>query len=118
MLFSRSGKKDSEILAAMIPMMEELIKPMRFLNDLDAVWDDLSDQERAEIEASRVYKERDHQNRVEHHIEQLTQMIEQLKSLKYRSLRLEMRHFIENWRSQEPDRVKVLQGLIRKNCDL
>ena len=118
MLFSLRGKKDNEILAAIIPMMEELIKPMRFLNDLDAVWNELSDQERVEIEKSRVYKERDHQNKVEEHVERLNRMIEQLKSFKYRNLRLEMQHFLDDWENQEPDRIKVLQGLIRKNCDL
>ena len=118
MIFSLHGKKDSEILAAMIPMMEELIKPMRFLNDLAAVWDDLSDQERSEIEVSRVYKERDHHIKVEERIELLNKMIDQLKSFKYRNLRLEMQHFLDDWKNQEPDRIKVLQGLIRKNCDL
>lgn len=37
MLFSLNKKNDTEILADMIPMMEALIKPMRFLSDLGAV---------------------------------------------------------------------------------
>lgn len=118
MIFSLRKKRDSEILADMIPMMEELIKPMRFLSDLGAVWDDLSEKERAEIEGSRVYRERDHERLIEDTVEQLTKMTEQLKSFEYRNLRLEMQHFLNDWRAQEPDRVKVLQGLIRKNCDL
>ena len=117
MLFSLNKENDTEILADMIPMMEELIKPMRFLSDLGAVWDDLS-SERAEIEASRVYRERDHERLVKDSVNQLTKMTELLKSFKYRNLRLEMQHFLSDWRSQEPDRVKVLQGLIRKNCEL
>jgi hypothetical protein len=117
-LFSLHGKKDGEVLAGMIPLMEELIKPMRFLSDLDAVWDELSDKERSDIEASRVYRERDHEKFIEARIDQLTEMTGHLKSFKYRNLRNEMQGFLGDWRSQEPDRVKVLQGLIRKNCDL
>ena len=118
MLFSLHGKQDSEILAEMIPLMEELIKPMRFLSDLDAVWPDLSDDERADIEKSRVYRERDHERKIEERIEMLTQMTDRLKSFKYRNLRQEMRGFLNGWKTEEPDRVKVLQGLIRKNCEL
>lgn len=118
MLFSLSHKQDSELLTDMIPMMEELIKPMRFLKDLDAVWDDLSENERAEIEASRVYRERDHEVLINDRIEQLTEISERLKSFKYRNLRQEMKLFLSDWRSQEPDQIKVLQALIRKNCTL
>ena len=118
MLFSLHGKQDSEILSGMIPMMGELIKPMRFLSDLEAVWGDLSKNERVEIERSRVYRERDHERFIKERIEQLTMMSAQLKSFKYRNLRQEMKGFLSDWRSQEPDRIKVLQGLIRKNCDL
>lgn len=118
MLFSLHKKKDVEILTDMVPLMEELIKPMRFLADLGAVWGDLSEMERAEIEASRVYRERDHDRLAEDRIGRLTKMTEHLKSFKYRNLRLEMQQFLGDWRAQEPDRVKVLQGLIRKNCKL
>ncbi|MFP6615557.1 MAG: hypothetical protein VCB26_04040, partial [Candidatus Hydrogenedentota bacterium] len=63
-------------------------------------------------------RERDHERLVKDSVNQLTKMTELLKSFKYRNLRLEMQHFLSDWRSQEPDRVKVLQGLIRKNCEL
>lgn len=118
MLFSSRRKKDSELLVDMIPLMEELIKPMRFLSNLDAVWDDLSDPERKEIEESRVYRERDHERLIEQRIGDLSEMTARLKSLKYRTVRLEMKQFLSEWSSQEPDHVKVLQGLIRKHCDL
>lgn len=107
---------DTDLLMAMVPIMEELIKPMRFLSDLRAIWEDLSDQERADIEASRVFRDRDHEKLVEHCVARLTEMLAQLKSSKYKDLKLEMQHFLRDWRTEEPDRVKVLQGMIRNNC--
>ena len=118
MLFSSRRKRDGELLVDMLPLMEALIEPMRFLSDLDAVWEDLSESERTEIEESRVYRERDHERLIEGRIGELSEMTDRLKSLKYRTLRLEMRRFLSDWQSQEPDHVKVLQGLIRKHCDL
>ena len=111
-------KEDVKLMTAMLSLMEELFKPMRFLSDLATIWGELSDEERTDIEASRVYKERDHERLVKDRVQCLWDMTEQIKNSRNREIRLDMQKFLRNWPNEEPDRIKVLQGIIRKNCDL
>ena len=113
MLFSSKTEDDWTILSDMLPILDELLGPLRFLADLDAVWDDLPQSKRDEIENSRVYRERDHERLVEAGVLTLRKMAEQLKGFKHRKIRLEILEFLDRCREYEPDRVKVLQARIR-----
>ena len=113
MLFSRKSDSDRQHLQEMLPILDELLPAMRFLADLDAVWDDLSEEERAEIEDSTVYIERDHEKLIEAGVTTLRTLSSKLKGYKLNKLRLEIQEFLDRWSEHEPDRLKVLQARIK-----
>lgn len=117
MLFGRKSDSDRQHLEEMLPILDELLPAMRFLADLDAVWDELSDEERAEIEESTVYKERDHEKFIEAGVITLRSLSAKLKGYKLNKLRLEIQEFLGRWSEHEPDRLKILQARIKATLE-
>lgn len=117
MIFSSKVERDGKVLSDMITMLEELLAPLRFLADLDAVWDTLNEADRNEIENSRVFKDRDHQTKIAQCVEEIRAMTQGIKGFKYRKIRLELLEFLDHCHEYEPDRVKVIQARIRAELD-
>lgn len=117
MLFSSKTENEWNILSDMLPILDELLGPLRFLADLDAVWDALPESEREEIENSRVYREQDHVRLIEAGVLTLRKLAEELSGFKYRKIRLEILEFLDRCREYEPDRAKVLQARIRAELE-
>lgn len=119
MLFPRKGPRSSytaeeeaALVDRIIVLLEDLWRPARFLADLDAVWPDLTDQQRAEIEESTVYKEKFHENRAQAVVRELQSLIGELPS-GYREVRNDIGRFLRQWRQEEPDTLKILVGRLR-----
>lgn len=107
-------KKDREIFVTMMPLLDELWRPLRFLGDLNSVWPDLSDVQRVEIEQSIPYREHFHEQRIEKYVSELAPMARAIRAFRHRPIRQELIGFLEHWQTREPDRVKVLVGMMRK----
>lgn len=115
-IIGRSSKKDDlERLEAMIPLLEALWKNLRYLDDLRVVWPRLTDAQRAEVEASSVHRNRFHEQSVESAAAELRGLARGLRSYRYWRLRGLVIEFIENWREQEPDKIKVLTAMIKRH---
>ena len=109
---------DQAVLAKMLPLLEELLAPLRFLSDLRAIWPDLDPEEQAEIEDSWPFRERFHERLALGYLQELDDLTHRLSSAQFRGLRDELVLFIENWREQEPDRLKVFSAIIQGRLDL
>ena len=103
-----------DILQDIIAQLDELLAPMHFLADLNAVWDKLSEEERTQIESSRVYQENDHDLRIQTGLNELKDLGESLRGFKYRGIRKSIRQYATHWKSFEPDQVKILQAQIKQ----
>lgn len=120
MLFPRKGPKsgrytpeeEAALVERLIVLLEELWRPARFLSDLDAVWPELTAEQRAEIEESTVYKEKFHEKRANELIRELQALVGELPS-GYRDVRGDIGRFLRNWRQEEPDTLKILVGRLR-----
>lgn len=120
MLFPRKGSKSGrytpEEVAALVEriivLLEDLWRPARFLSDLNAVWPDLTDEQRAEIEESTVYKEKFHENRANEIVRELQSLVGELPS-GYRDIRGDIGRFLRQWRQEEPDTLKILVGRLK-----
>lgn len=120
MLFPRKGSKSGRYTAEeqaalverVIELLEELWRPTRFLSDLDAVWPTLTDEQRAEIEQSSVYRDKFHENRAQELVQELQSLIGELPAA-YRDVRGDIGRFLRQWRQEEPDTLKILVGRLR-----
>ncbi len=120
MLFQRKPGKSVQYSAAeeaalvnrIMELLDELWRPTRLLADLNAVWPGLTDEERAEIEESSVYKEKFHENRAQELVRELQELVGDLPSA-YRDVRGDIGRFIRQWRQEEPDTLKILIGRLR-----
>ena len=115
-LFSRTEQRDLELLSQITIRLEELWEPLRFLDDLRTVWPSLSTEERSEIEASRVYQDKDHQRRAEAMVVEIGEKVQRVKSYKFRSIRQDTLDFLGDWGSQEPDTIKIITAIIYSAC--
>lgn len=106
--------EDIPVLKELNDVVDALLVPMHFLNDLQAVWEKLSEEERAEIKASRVYREKDHERAIESGLARLAELGEQLRGFKHRGLRKLIKQYIAHWKTFEPDQVKILQAQIKQ----
>ncbi len=109
-----SSTIEDTALNQLVTSLDALIAPMHFLDELQAVWGDLSDEARAEITSSRVYRERDHERSIEASLEELREPSEQLRGFKYRGLRKSIKQFRMHWKALEPDQVKILKAQVKK----
>ena len=120
MLFPRKGTKAgkstpeevAQLVDRIIVLLDELWRPARFLSDLGAVWPDLTDEQRAEIEQSSVYKEKFHENRAQELVRELQTLVGELPS-GYRDIRNDIGRYLRQWRQEEPDTLKILVGRLR-----
>lgn len=105
----------NDILQEIMNVLDDILQPMHFLKDLHAVWDKLSDEEREEIEKSRVYQENDHDQRIQNNLIDLQNLCKRLRGFKYRSARKCIRQHIAHWKTFEPDQIKILQAQIKQH---
>ena len=108
---------DLEVLERIAPVVENLWKPLRFLADLKQVWPVLTEDEREEIKRSRPFRERFHERLAERYVVELMDMTQEIHSTKYRGLREELSEFLERWDEQEPDRLKIMNAVIRADLE-
>ena len=108
---------DRQVLIAMSPRLDALWKPLRFLANLEQIWNDLEDDERSEIERSRPYRDQYHRRLAEGYVNELRRLADKLHSPENRELRDALRQFLERWELQEPDQVRVLAALVRRAAD-
>lgn len=110
----RAGKRDKELFRQIEPLLEELWDPMRYMADLKSVWPDLTEAQRAEIEASSVHKEQFHERKAENLTEQIFGLAKGVRSFNHWRLRAVLLAFLKNWDDQEPDNLKVLLSMVRR----
>lgn len=103
----------TDILQDLVAVFDELLPPMHYLNDLRAVWDKLTKEEREEITSSRVHREKDHEKRIKAGLTELEELADRLRGFKFRRVRKSIRQYITHWKTFEPDQVKILQAKIR-----
>jgi len=108
MLFARSQKKDAKLYDQLESVLNRMWEPMRFLADLEAVWPSLSNEQRQEIDDSRVHQNKHHQHMVEEFAQQAKEITLQLKGHRNREVREGVQFFLEHWQQQEPDQIKIL----------
>jgi hypothetical protein len=108
MLFVRSAKKDEKLLDQLAAVLQRMWDPMRFLADLEAVWPSLNNEQRQEIEDSRIYQNKHHQHMVEELAQQAKEITLQLKGHRNREVKEGVQFFLEHWQQQEPDQIKIL----------
>ena len=109
-----ASTRDREVFRQMEPLMEDLWNPMRFLADLRSVWPDLSETQRREIESSSVYRDQFHEKRAVDYVKQLRKLARNLRSTTNWPLRRSIRLFLSDWEAREPDSLKVLLAMVRK----
>ncbi len=107
----------NDILQEIMNVLDDILEPMHFLKDLNAVWDKLSDEEREDIENSRVYKENDHDQRIKSNLDELQDLCKRLRGFKYRGARKIVRQYIAHWKTFEPDQIKILQAQIKQHMN-
>jgi len=96
-------------------ILDDILEPMHFLKGLNAVWGKVSDEEREDIENSRVYKENDHDQRIKSNLKDLEALCKRLRGFKYRGVRKIVRQYIAHWKTFEPDQIKILQAQIKQH---
>jgi len=109
-----ANTRDRDVFRQMEPLMENLWNPIRFLADLRSVWPDLSETQRREIESSSVYRDQFHEKRIAGHVNQLAELTRSLRSIPNWRLRRSIQMFLSEWESREPDSLKVLLAMVRK----
>ncbi len=112
-----ASRRDREVLRQMAPLMEDLWNPLRFLADLRSVWPDLTETQRQEIETSSVYKDEFHKTRARDLVTQLGAMARRVRSARHWRLRGTILKFLREWESQEPDALKVLVAMVRRQAE-
>lgn len=113
-LWPSALRRDREILEEMVPILDRLWDPLRYLADLKAVWDDLSTEERAAIEQSSVHQEAFHENLAAECTAQILALLGAMTSFKYRGLRWQISDLVSNRSTHEPDEVKIILALIEQ----
>lgn len=113
---TKASVQDEQLLLDMVPLLEAMWKPMRFLTDLRAIWPQLSDKERAEIEAASAFRERVHEKRVQAYAAELRDLASQMRGQRCRELKQDVVAFVDEWDTQEPDRIRVLTALMKLQC--
>lgn len=108
---------DEAIVTEILPLLEDLRTPLRFLSDLKAVWPDLTPEQREELENLKPLRERFHERLATGYLRRLENLTGQLSSGTYRALRDDLMTFIENWQEQEPDKLKVFKAMIEGRLD-
>ena len=108
---------DRKVLEDIVPLLDALWPPLRFLTDLKSVWADLDPREQREIEESRPFQDRFHERLARGYLKELGQLTQQLGSPQYRGLRDELSQFMENWQDQEPDKLKVFLAMVRSGAE-
>jgi len=116
-LLGSTVSQDEAVVADILPLLDDLWSPMRFLADLQAVWPDLTPEEREELENLQPLRERFHERLATGYLRRLEDLTGLLSSGPYRSLRDELMTFIENWQEQEPDKLKVFKAMIQGRLD-
>ena len=114
----RSSKRDDqEVLRHMAQLMDELWRLMRYIEDLKQIWPRLGDTQRAEIEASSVHADRFHEKAAERCVEALATSARRLRSYRHWRLRAIVGGFLDDWRNQEPDMIKVLIAMLKRQIE-
>lgn len=116
-LLGTAVSHDEAVLADILPLLDELWAPLRFLSDLQAVWPDLTPGEREEFENLQPFRERFHERLAKGYLHGLENLTQELGSAQYRGLRDELMLFIETWKEQEPDKLKVFKAMIQSRLD-
>jgi len=106
--------RDRQILDAIAAGLDELWKPMRFLADLHEVWPELSEDERADIEASRPYRDQYHRRLAEAKVAELRRLSAEIHAHEHQTLRDRLEQFLRHWDAQEPDQARILSALVRQ----
>lgn len=120
MLFPRKPAKSAKytaeeqavLIGRTIELLDALWRPARFLADLNAVWAGLSDEQRAEISESSVYKEKFHENRAQEMVRELQALVVELPP-SCRDVRNDLIRYLRQWRQDEPDELKIFVGRLR-----
>lgn len=107
-------EKDRELFRSMMPLLDELWRPLRFLGHLRSVWPDLTEVQRLDIEESLPYRERFHERRIQDYVSKLAPMATAIRAFRHREIRHKLIGFLDQWQTREPDTVKVLVGMMRK----
>lgn len=108
---------DRSILLAIVPRLDALWKPLRFLADLEKVWPELDPEERQEIAASRPYRDQFHRRLAEAQVAELARLADDLHAPEHRELRDSLQAFLDQWEVHEPDQLKVLSVMARQAAE-
>ncbi len=108
---------DRQVLQTMAPRLDALWRPLRFLADLEKIWNDLPGEDRREIEASRPYRDQFHRRAAEGHVIELLRLAGDIHAPEHRELRDSLKIFLDRWEFQEPDQVRVLSALVRQAAE-
>lgn len=110
----RRNERDLELFEQIIPLLDELWAPLRFLADLRMVWSSLDETQRREIEDSIPYKDKTHEKRARACVDKLEPLVRKISGPRHRGIRKDLLAYLRDWEHAEPDRLKVFTGILRK----
>lgn len=105
---------DIEVFREMLPLMEEMMRPLGLLNDLKRLWPDLTEEQRLELESCSVYRDEYHKHLALECVRKLMPLARDISAYKNRALKEDVLHFLHNWQGQEADKLKVFISLMRE----
>ncbi len=108
----RATGHDRKIFEQMAPLFEDLWRMQRYLSDLELVWPRISNEQREEIESSRIHRERFHENRAERRAVELLALAKRIRSVRHARLRATILQCLKDRKKQEPDMIKVVLSMI------
>jgi hypothetical protein len=85
---------------------------MRYLADLKAVWPNLTEEQQKDIDNSPVQQNRFHEKRAEQLVEAIGARTLDLKAHGHTALKGKILEFLDDWKDQEPDMLKVIHAMM------
>ncbi len=109
---TRASKEDENIFLELDPLLDELWVYMRYLSDLKAVWPNLTEEQQKDIDNSPVQQNRFHEKRAEELVEAIELRTLELKAHRHTALKGKILEFLDDWKDQEPDMLKVIHAMM------
>ncbi|MDP7638446.1 MAG: hypothetical protein QGG73_01840 [Candidatus Hydrogenedentes bacterium] len=109
-----TSKEDVDLFSELDPLLEELWGYLRHLADLKSVWPRLTEKQRSDIDSSAVHRDRFHEKNAERLVEEIRTRASRIRAHRHTPLKNRIIEFLDNWRDQEPDMLKVIQAMMTR----
>ena len=111
---TRASQEDAELFAELDSLIDELWGYTRYLADLKAIWPNLTEEQRSEIDNSATHQDRYHEKNAERLVEDIKSRTLEIRAHRHVMLKKKILDFLDDWRNQEPDTLKVIHAMMTR----